>query len=110
MDMYEIRRRNLEWLCDEYGRNIVAERLGYSDTNYLNVLISVRSKTNVGNKMAQKIEQTFQEVSSRPGWMNVPQWEVTDREAIKRVADTLPDELLPTARAILEALGQRKDS
>jgi len=83
MDLYEIRRRNVAWLCDRYGRSAVSERLGYLDNNYINGITAASSKTRVGNGTAKRIETELKGISTLPGWLDRPQWE--DPQEIKQL-------------------------
>lgn len=65
MEIKEIRVHNLLLLAEKFGRNIVAERLGYSDTNYLNQLCSGHGS--FGNATARKVEKAF---GYSTGWMD----------------------------------------
>lgn len=104
MDNHEIRKRNLTWLCESYGRESVAERLGYEDTNYIKVLLSKKSKTQIGNRVAKKIEASFPDVSTIHGWMDRPQWDISEREKIKDTIDAFPPRDLENVRTVLDAL------
>lgn len=53
MDLHEIRRRNLKYLGDQiHGRDNLALALGYSDTNYINRVISGHTKLGTRNAEA----------------------------------------------------------
>jgi hypothetical protein len=107
MELHEIRKKNLEWLCDKYGRNIVASRCGYADTRYINVVLTRDSKTKIGNAVARKIELAFPEISQTIGWINSPQWPGVDgREQLRREVDLIPEEKLAETIRVLKALNQ----
>lgn len=65
MDIKEIRVANLNFWADKLGRGILAEKLGYPDTNYLNQLCT--GNGSFGNRTAKKIEKRLQ---LENGWMD----------------------------------------
>lgn len=83
MNVKEIRRLNLLGLCEQYGRGIVAEKCGYDGVNYINQLLSANvSRTQVGDKVAAKIEAAFKKPQ---GWLDMPHpdiWPEGERENV----------------------------
>lgn len=57
MNTEEIRKLNFLKICEEHGRSVVAERLGYWDVNYVNQLCS--GACNIGPRTTKKIEKVF---------------------------------------------------
>lgn len=66
MNRKQIRVNNLLLLAEKHGRSLIAERLGYEDTNYINQLC--RGHGSFGDKTASKIEHAF---NLETGWMDV---------------------------------------
>ena len=66
MDVTKKRRINIRHLADiTHGRKVLAEKLGYDDTNYVNQLCG--GFGNFGNRTARKIEQRL---ALSHGWMD----------------------------------------
>lgn len=84
----EIRRLNFLYLADElYGRQKLADLLGYENTGYLNLL--AKGHSNIGDETADKIEQAIKKPS---GWMDTPHpslWGQDSMEALKFTEDLL---------------------
>ena len=55
MDAHEIRRMNLVYWADKLGRKTFAQKMGYSDENYINLLYGGHSK--LGTRNAAKFAQ-----------------------------------------------------
>lgn len=89
MDSKEIRRRNLLYLADvKYNRRVLAEKLGYGDSSYLNQLAAQHSK--MGDRTAKKIEQVL---GLDDGWMDTVHPNLWDSQShpIKAVAQEIFD-------------------
>ena len=88
MRLREIRKLNFVYLADEvYGRQKLADLLGYENTNYLNLL--AKGHSNIGDETAEKIEQA---TKRPPGWMDTPHpslWGQDSFEALKFTDDLL---------------------
>lgn len=68
MDVTETRRLNARYLADKkYSRQFLAQKLGYSDTNYINQILSGHSS--MGGRTARKFEANL-DLSN--GWMDRP--------------------------------------
>jgi len=68
MDVKETRRRNASYLADKkYSRSTVTQKLGYSDNNYLNQILTGHS--GMGDKTARRFEKSL-DLSA--GWMDRP--------------------------------------
>ena len=82
MTVSEIRRANINYLAERWGRKELAERLGYSDTVYINQLCGGHGS--FGNRVSRKIEERL---GLQRGWMDIPytQWNLYE----------LPDDLKP---------------
>lgn len=66
MNIKDIRMKNINAICDHYGRDIVAKKMGYPDTVYINQLC--RGLVSFGSRTARKLEASM---SLRHGWMDV---------------------------------------
>ena len=66
MNAHDIRRKNLEGLAREHGRQTLAEKLGYSDTNYLNQVLT--GHVQVGPRAPRKWERLL---GLSNGWFDV---------------------------------------
>ena len=95
MDIYEIRRRNLEQVLREQDRTIVelARRTGTS-ANYLTQVLSDRTARHMGSTVARRIENRLE---LPDGWMDHLPGIGPDLSAeaveLGRKFDTLPDRL-----------------
>lgn len=65
MDSREIRWRNFLYLADKFGRDKLAQKLGYNDVNYLNQIIT--RHTHIGPRAPRKWEKAL---SIDPGWFD----------------------------------------
>lgn len=106
MDIYEIRTLNLTVWARKYGRNALAEMLGYQDVNYLNQVLS--GNTNAGANAPRKWEA---KLDLKRGWFDVPHpelWEA-DGEADPRLQDIIQgwSKLPPEDREVMLALYER---
>lgn len=105
MKIEDIRRKNLRYLCDQIGRKIVANRLGYTE-KYVGVLLSEgKKRTNIGPNVVAKIEAEFSEFGST-GWMSIPQWPDDPREMAKREIDQLDPAKVADVVKMLKSLNQ----
>ena len=92
MDNKELRRLNLLGLCHQYGRDLVSQKCGYSDTVYLNQLVNANvTRTQVGDKTARKIETAFDLTS---GWMDSPHPDIWPEEEVKKALKSSDNEIL----------------
>lgn len=116
MDSKEIRRRNLIYLADvKHDRKSLSEKLEYSDSSYLNQLVSRHSK--MGDRTAKKIERRL---GLADGWMDSPHpqlWGSKESETLDYVKDLLTtlskDEiwkLIQMAQEELRVLDTKKGS
>ena len=65
MEVKEIRQRNVFELAEYFGREDLAEMLGYPDAGYLNQI--ARGASKIGDRTARKIEK----VLGKPvGWLD----------------------------------------
>jgi hypothetical protein len=84
----EIRKLNFLYLADKvYGRQALADLLGYDNTGYLNLL--AKGHSNIGDEVAEKIEAA---AGKSPGWMDTPHptyWGRDSMEALKFTEDFL---------------------
>jgi SOS-response transcriptional repressor LexA len=65
MDIENIRRQNINFWADKLGRGILASKLGYSDTIYINQLCAGHGS--FGSRTARKIEAAL---DLKHGWMD----------------------------------------
>jgi hypothetical protein len=66
VDIEEIRRKNINYWADKLGRNILAEKIGYKDTVYINQLCAGHGS--FGSRTARKIEKALE---LDKGWFDV---------------------------------------
>lgn len=66
MDIDEIRRKNINYWADKLGRNILAEKVGYKDTVYINQLCAGHGS--FGSRTARKLEKAL---GLEKGWFDV---------------------------------------
>jgi hypothetical protein len=66
VDIEEIRRKNINHWADKLGRNILAEKIGYKDTVYINQLCAGHGS--FGSRTARKIEKALE---LEKGWFDV---------------------------------------
>jgi len=66
MTVNEIRRNNINTWADKLGRNLLAQKLGYPDTNYINQLCS--GSGSFGSRTARRVETAL---SLPIGWMDI---------------------------------------
>ena len=106
MDVVEKRRLNIVYLADKkYGRAMLAEMLGYQDTNYLNQLC--KGFGSFGGRTARKIEV---KLGLTHGWMDDIHPETMD-SADKKIQRDVVDSMLQTittneARELLDDINQ----
>jgi hypothetical protein len=74
MEIKQIRIQNLSFLADKLGRSVVAAKMGYEDTNYLNQLC--RGHGSFGSRTARKIEVALK---LDVGWMDIIHSPSSDR-------------------------------
>ena len=67
MDIKRIRQKNTISLIDKYGRDLLAEKAGYQDKNYLNQISGgfKNMRDNVARKFEENVALSF-------GWMDFP--------------------------------------
>lgn len=65
MDINQIRRQNINHLAEKYGRGVLAEKIGYKDTVYLNQLCAGHGS--FGGRTARNIEKAL---DLPHGWMD----------------------------------------
>ncbi|VUD48527.1 hypothetical protein TDB9533_01251 [Thalassocella blandensis] len=65
MENKEIRRKNFQMLCDQHGRDVIAKKMKYSDTVYINQLYGGHAPC--GDRTARKIETSLKLPT---GWMD----------------------------------------
>jgi len=87
MDLHEIRKRNMAYLGDLYGREGLSTALGYPDTNYVNGVIT--GYTTLGTKNATRFGERL---NLGANWLNEPHQELWDGEGTAP-ASGIPDRL-----------------
>lgn len=78
LEVREIRRLNAQYLAEKVGRRVLADKLGYSDTNYVNQI--VKGHANIGPGTSRKIENVL---DLPEGWLDAPHpdlWGATPEE------------------------------
>lgn len=105
MDVYEIRRRNLDVLkaeADTFAAIGDAMRRAKADDptaagkDYANVLSQIKGGKNMGGKMARDLEVAM----SKPrGWMDIPQFQAIDEAMEAKEAGQIVMSLEPEVRA-----------
>lgn len=84
MDDYSQRRQFwVSQLANEMGRERLAKRLGYTDTNYLNQVVRGHSK--LGNPNAKKWAKAL---GLEPGWFDRPLPPADDQEEVPTAIET----------------------
>ena len=69
MDIHQIRLTNLRYWDEKLGRKLLAEKAGYSDTNYLNQLVGHHE--NIGSRTARRLEKGL---NLEKGWFDLPHY------------------------------------
>lgn len=93
METKEIRKKNINDLCNHYGRDIVAKKMGYPDTVYINQLCG--GHVDCGAKTARKMEAAL---NLQKGFLDIPHEESNPKlsqyiDIIKEIiARSSPDE------------------
>ncbi|MBN49957.1 MAG: hypothetical protein CMN85_10480 [Spongiibacteraceae bacterium] len=107
MDVIEKRKRNFCALCDKHSRGTIAQKMGYSDTNYVNQLY--KGHGSFGGKTARKVESAL---NLPLGWMDELHADAPDesdehrarRESLRRLLELVPEENIDAAETVLRAL------
>jgi hypothetical protein len=82
MDAREIRRLNLRYLADKYGRDKLAQKLGYNDVNYLNQVLG--KHVNIGPRAPRNWETAL---DLEQGWFDIQHLELWDNTASREIAE-----------------------
>lgn len=90
LEVREIRRLNVRHLTDKIGRRAFADKLGYSDTNYVNQIVKGHAK--IGPGTSRKIEIAL---GLAEGWLDAPHPDLWGSN---------PEEVAQYTQQLLEAL------
>lgn len=104
MTIEEIRLIHINYLADKWGRNTLAEKLGYDGVNYLNGLCS--GHTNLGSNAARKIEKKLNlpvgELDEMRPYLLTNQGAKITAELLREM-DSLSDEQFAIVQATISA-------
>lgn len=87
MEVREIRRLNVGYLTEKVGRRVFADKLGYSDTNYINQIVKGHAK--IGPGVSRRIEEAM---DLPEGWLDAPHpdlWGKTSEEVAEYTREIL---------------------